>query len=167
VRLLAVLIVLVGCRPAAEEDLRPPPGFTPPPLQIPRAMPLRTDMPALHGGFFRRETDGEGHSWNWMGARGEIDLPRTPGGARLHLAGWVPREHLRAAPSVRVTLAGRELDHFTVEREVARDIVLPDALVGGGPTTLVIETSEAAVPPGDSRSLGLAVRRLDWRPLRP
>jgi hypothetical protein len=166
-RLLAALVVLAGCRPAAEEDLLPPPGFAPPPVRIARAMPLRTDVPLVRRGFFGRETDSEGHSWNWMGARGEVDVPRTPGGAHLRITGWVPREFLRAAPTVRVTLAGRELDRFTVETEVARDILLPDALIGGGPTTLVLETSEVGVPAGDGRTLGLAIRRLDWRPLRP
>jgi hypothetical protein len=174
VRATAVLVLtlsLGACRPSAEDDLKPPPGFQPPPIRIPRAVALHANRPSLRAGFFGRELDREGHSWNWMGARGEIELPRAPGGARLRIIGWVPREFLPAAPEVRITLtrAGlrRELDRFTPEQEVAREWELPDELIGRGPATLVIETSAVGVPPHDGRTLGLAIRSLEWQLLRP
>jgi hypothetical protein len=168
---LILALSLGACRPALEEDLKPPPGFKPPPVYIPRAVPLHTDVPSLRGGFFGRETDGQGHFWTWMGGRGEIAIPRAPGGARLRIVGWVPREFLAAAPQLRVTLAGpaskRELERFTAETEVVKEWDLPDEIVGSGPSTLVIETSAVGKAPGDPRSLGFSIRTLEWRLLRP
>jgi hypothetical protein len=102
-------------------------------------------------------------TWRWMSRRAVAKLPPRNGVARLELALEVPSEN----PTITVELDGRLIDRFVATtKEVTRRYDVPVA--GEQPHVLVLSTDRAIVPAqvgasGDTRELGLNVRRLAWR----
>src|SRR5262249_54375980 len=150
---------------------QPPPGFSPPPVQIPRKVPLRAERVDFGKGFSSLERD-HGNVWRWMGARGEVRLGRRIVAAeessarpyRLRITGFLARDHMQRAPNVRVTLADRVLGTFSPNGNnfdqawtVPADLV---HLAANAP--LVIETDSVVHLAGDERDLGLAISVVDW-----
>lgn len=174
--LWAGALALGGCGQPSElaADLKPPPGFSPPPVQTPKKVPLRADRLDFGNGFASLEHD-RGSSWRWMGARGEVRLGRrmlaAEGSAarsyRLRIVGWFGRDKMQRAPTIRVTLGDRLVGSFSPEGDsfdqawtVAADLARTTA-----DAPLVIETDTVVHAPGDDRDLGLAISAIDFQPL--
>ena len=106
-------------------------------------------------------------TWRWMSRRAVAKLPPRDGVARLELALEVPSEK----PTITVELDGRVIDRFVATtKEVTRHYDV--RVEGEQPHTLVLSTDRAIVPAqvgasGDTRELGLSVRRLAWHAATP
>jgi hypothetical protein len=106
-----------------------------------------------------------------MGKRGEIKVviadPAT--GVHLRIEGWVTNGSLPTPPTIRLVVDGKELDSFAAPptKPFVREYDLPNAFDAGHDTTLVIETSATASPPGETRELGFALGAFSWTPHAP
>jgi hypothetical protein len=161
--LVAALLLLGACQRADDTDLLPPPGYS-----TPGQIALTGDSDArFAGGWYQVETGAEGATWRWMGKRGEIRLRNQGAEMRLRLRGWAPLELLPAAPTLRISINGQELDRFTAPAgHFTKEYTVPRAVQGGGETSsLVIESSATVTPPKDDRQLGYSLTQLVWEPL--
>jgi len=178
VLLCAGALALGGCEQPSEQtaDLKPPPGFSPPPVQTPQKVPLRADRVDFGTGFSSVEHD-RGNTWRWMGARGEVHLGyrmvvaegSTGRPYRLRVVGWFARDEMKRAPTIRITLGGQLVGSFSPEGDNFDQAwtVPVDLARTAANAPLVIETDTVVHAPGDSRDLGLAISAIDWRPLPP
>ena len=129
---------------------------------------MRSEQIQFGDGFYPPERDAAGNTWRWMGRRGVVELPRARSVMTLRLTGWVPLELFRAAPRVRLTLDGHEIDNFVpLMRDVRKEYIVGQALTAATRPTLVLEVSQSGQAPGDARQLGLAISFLDWQAASP
>lgn len=163
IRLLsaAALLLTAGCGRNDDRDLLPPPGYA----SVGSSLSGDSDA-QFTSGWHPIETGPDGQSWRWMGRRGEVQLLNQQSEMRLRLRGWAPLELLNAAPVMRVSLNGHELESFTAPQgHFTKTWVIPRAMQGDGEkSTLVIETSLAVKPKGDTRELGYSLIELSWEP---
>jgi hypothetical protein len=162
----AAAATAAGCVGRADGgDLQPPPDFVPPPVRPLQRGSLRADRLGFGIGFFPLEVGGDGSTWRWMGAHGEIRLDNDARPHRLRLRGWLPLEFLDGrAPFIRVAIGGKPIDSFEgKDRALDRVIRVSPEQLGAAPTVLLtIETSLTARVAGDPRDLGIAVQGVDW-----
>lgn len=109
-------------------------------------------------------------TWRWMGARSTTTLPPRHGAGRLWVQFSVPLDVLKTPPLVTVELDGKVLDQFAASETETSRIYTADRTTEGL-TTLVLTTNRTFNPArlglsGDSRDLGLRVKRLTWRDAR-
>lgn len=175
--LCGTALALAGCGPGGQmNDLQPPPGFSPPPVQVPKKLPLRADRLDFGSGFYDMERDLNG-SWRWMGARGEVRVGRRVMAAgdniarpyRLRIVGWYDNDHVQRPPTIRVSIGDRLVGTFSPEGQrfdqawtVPADLARTAASV-----PVVIETDSVVHVGGDTRDLGLAIAIVDWQALPP
>jgi hypothetical protein len=162
--LVSPLLLPVGCDSHDRQDLKPPPGFAPPPLRPLHNGPRGGGL-GFSQGFFPVEWGSDGKTWHWMGARGEIRLPNNGRPHTLRIAGWFPLEFLAAPPTIRIMIEGALLDTFVArERTLKRTYPIGEAQLGSGPATrVVLETSATANVPGDPRALGISIEEVGWQ----
>jgi hypothetical protein len=153
-----------GCRkPEEDADVLPPAGLSlsaTPPVVVSPMGPTRFGR-----GWFPIESNAQG-SWRWMGQIGEIHVPTLQSKAHLRILGWAPVELLGTPPTIRISVNGKELDHFAppIGRfkngyDVAQEVQGPE------PESIVrLETSATASAPGDPRALGFALVSVSWTP---
>ncbi len=159
---LFVALASSGCRkPEEDADLLPPPGLAPSAMS-----PIVTSpMGALHfgQGWYPVESNAEG-SWRWMGQVGEIRVPTLRTKALLQIVGWAPLELLGTAPTMRVSVNGREVDHFVPPMgHFKKEYRVPIDIQGEDQESAVrLETSATASAPGDPRDLGYALVSISW-----
>lgn len=119
-------------------------------------------LPKFVSGFYGPEREGV-DELRWMGRRGTIELPPSPGRNALRLLMYVPGEVLSQHPTVTVVLNGRVIDTIAATgEELTREYK-----VQGTATANVLELStDRAVPPDvtDGRERGLRLRFLSWGP---
>jgi hypothetical protein len=146
------------------QDLKPPPGFVPPPLRPLHNGPRDGGL-GFGRGFFAVEWGADGKTWHWMGARGEIRLPNDQRPHTLRISGWFPLEFLGAPPAIRILLEDQVLDSFSArDRALKREYLVRQEQLGAGPAVrLVLETSATARAPGDPRALGIAIEEVGWQ----
>lgn len=163
--LLLVLLSTPACRRDDDRDLLPPVGSS---LQTPTTVENDSEIKFVSG-WYDVETGDKGQTWRWMGKRGELRLRNQAGNMKLRLRGWAPVELLKAVPSLRLTLNGRELEnftapagHFTKEYMVTREQQRTEEF-----STLVLESSLTAKPPNDTRELGYSLTNVVWEPVKP
>jgi hypothetical protein len=168
---VVVMVVVVvtglalGCsRARDEQDLRPPPGFVPPPVRPLVKNPAGAGRIGYGAGFYLQEVGAAGETWRWMAARGEVRLRNDGRARRLRLAGWIPLEYTHQPSRIRISVEGHALDDFVqTAREFDKRYVVQPAVLGSAPSVvLVIETDRTIVAPGDTRPLGLSVETLGW-----
>jgi len=175
--LCGTALALAGCGPGEHlNDLQPPPGFSPPPVQVPKKLPLRADRLDYGSGFYGMERDLSG-SWRWMGARGEVRVGRRMMAAgdnlarpyRLRIVGWYDLDEMKRPPTIRVSIGDRLVGTFTPEghRFDHAWTVAADLAPKAADLPVVIETDTVVHAAGDSRDLGLAIAMVDWQALPP
>lgn len=150
-------------RRAEDEDLKPPPGFRPPPVRALQAGPPSGRL-GFGSGFWPIEFSNEGKSWHWMAERGEIRLPNDRRPRKLRIVGWLPTEFLDAPPTIRISIGNHLADSFVGSKhELDRAYVVNPDLLGDAPSVLlIIETSSTARIPGDTRDLGVSIETISW-----
>ncbi len=161
--MFAALLVMAGCRRDDDRDLLPPPGYA-----MPGFISLAGDSDAeFTSGWYAAEAGTNGPGWRWMGKRGEIQLRNQSSEMKLRLRGWVPLELLSAAPTLRVSINGHELESFTPPKgHFTKTYTVPHTMQGESEKSiLVIETSITAKSPNDTRELGYSLIQLVWEPL--
>lgn len=161
---LGAALTLASCSGGDDTDLRPPPGYAPPPFH-PLSGPVPRGTLVRYGeGFYGLEAGSAGATWRWMSKRGTVHLPNDHHDRRLHLEGWVPLALLNETPTLRITLEGVELDRFVAAGGTfTRDYTISRARLGDAPAVrLTIETSTTAHAPGDIRELGVSLTALNW-----
>jgi hypothetical protein len=154
------LLAAVGCRRDEDKDLLPPLGSS----SLSQSSLEGDSEVKFTSGWYDVETGANNQAWRWMSKRGEIRLRNQGADMKLRLRGWAPVELLATAPTLRLSLNGRELDsfvaapgHFTREYQVPRDLQGQDEF-----STLVVESSATAKPPNDTRELGYSLVSLVW-----
>ena len=160
----AVAAAAVGCTAGgADADLRPPPGFQPPPIRALHNVAVDGRL-GFGRGFWPMEVGSDGKTWRWMSDRGEVRLLAQHRPRRLRIVGWLPLEFLAAPPTLHVRLGDRVLDSFVAsERGLDRAyLVTPDLFGGAASALLVIETSATAHVPGEPRDLGVSIESVRW-----
>jgi len=147
----------------ADEDMKPPADFSPPPIRPLLRNPSGEGRLGFGEGFYPLEV-GEGQTWRWMGNRGEVRLRNYRDTRKLRIVGWIPTEFMTEAPRIQIGLGDRSLDSFIeTKRHFLWEYVVGPEFVGPGPTVmLVLETSKTVRAPGDPRDLGISIERVDW-----
>jgi hypothetical protein len=165
---LAIAFASHGCsKPDEDADLVPPPGY------VPKVVHPLLEAKGAHAhfgsGWFPMESNAGG-AWRWMAKTGEIKI--TSGnlatGVHVRIEGWTPNADLPAPSTLRVLVDGREIDSFvTPPTQFVKEYDLPEQPDAGQETTVVLEVSATASPPGETRALGFALRAFSWAPRVP
>jgi hypothetical protein len=159
--LILAAIALAGC---ASEEKTAAVGSEPAPPPPP------TDVVYAHG-FFDLERDAGG-SWRWMEPEGVVRLKNTGKDMVLKVAGRVPFERFKQAPTIKITLNGAELDQSPATPELmTREFTITPKQQGSGDwSELKISSDKSFVPketdPGatDPRRLAFSLTKLSWEP---
>ena len=164
--LLVGVVMPTACGGAGGDvDLKPPPGFVPPPVRPLQRVPVHGRL-GFGRGFWPLELGADGKTWRWMAGRGEIRLrnDHRQRQRRLRILGWVPLEFLKGAPTIRITLESHLLDTFVASaRTLNRGYLIKPELFGDASSALlVIETSATVRAPGDTRDLGVSIEGVQW-----
>jgi hypothetical protein len=162
---LAVVMALASCRPAVDDaDLLPPPGFSAPPVRPLRFNPTGPDRLGFGAGFYSPDVLADGRTWHWMGTSGDLRLRSDGTNRELRLVMGVPLRFMSKNPTIRLTLEGREIDHFVPMTDAIRkEYAIPASALGAGPAAILhFETTVVARVPGDSRDLGLSIQEYEW-----
>lgn len=169
-RVLLGAVLLAGsgmqsacARRAEDEDLKPPPGFRPPPIRTLQAGPPGGRL-GFGSGFWPIEFNSEGKSWHWMADRGEIRLHNDRRQRNLRIVGWLPTEFLDSPPTIRISIGNHLVDTFVGSKhELNREYLIKPELLGDAPSALLfIQTSATAKVPGDTRDLGVSIEAVRW-----
>jgi hypothetical protein len=101
-------------------------------------------------------------SWRWMTERATLWVRPVGRDVTLTLTGESPLRYFDGAPTVRVTVAGREAAHFTPSSDFTQTIVLPPELLAASDGRVVVESDKWFVPgdrdgSADRRHLGLRI----------
>jgi hypothetical protein len=159
----AVGLMTVSCARSEDEDLKPPPDFVPPPVRPLQSNPVGAGRLGFGEGFYPAEF-GEGTTWRWMGRRGELRLRNNGEPRKLQIAGWLPLEYMKGPPKIRLTLDSKVVADFVgSEHDFVWEYTLRPELLGSSSTVLLaIETSKTVNAPGDTRDLGVSIKRVVW-----
>jgi hypothetical protein len=160
--LSCVALLALSCADRSQEqDLKPPPGFVPPPVRPLKKLPLGARM-RYGAGFYGTETNADGR-WNWVARRGELEIAPENGRQRLRVRGFFPSELAQKPPTVRITFEDRLLDTFAGTGEFDKSYTIPPELLTGRLwARVVIETSATIRLPWDPRELGFGIRLIEW-----
>jgi hypothetical protein len=138
------------------------------PAPLTRAGTTAEDLWLVHREGWYGEEGMHPETWRWMGGRSVTSLPPRGAQAHLELVFNVPLDSLNGeVPTVTIELDGKVVDRFEAdEPELTKRYTVPSRFEG--PQTLVLHTDRTFVPArngtsGDTRELGLSVRRLAWR----
>ena len=123
---------------------------------------------AFGRGFYPLEVGNDGKTWTGTGEQGEAHLPNNGMNRIRRLRGWIPLEFMHGSPTIRIQLNGRDLDNSfaATERTLAKEYNVDRQDIGTGQSVLLlIQTSTPVFAPGDTRTLGVAIERIEWEPL--
>ena len=101
-------------------------------------------------------------AWRWMSERATLWVRPVDRELTLTIAGESPLRYFDAAPTVRVTVSGRELARWTPSDDFAHEVRLPPDLLASAAGHVVVESDKWFVPAergesADPRHLGLRV----------
>jgi hypothetical protein len=101
-------------------------------------------------------------SWRWMSERATLWVRPLDRDVTLTIAGESPLRYFDGAPTVRVTVAGRELARLTPSDDFAHEVRLPADLLGGASGRVLVESDKWFVPAergesADPRHLALRI----------
>lgn len=120
-------------------------------------------LPQFVSGWHAAEGEGI-EEWRWMRGHSVTMLPPGNGRTALRLHLGVPGEVMPHNPTITVTLNGSVVEQFrTTDGYIERDYRVT-AAPDGAPNRLELSIDRTAVPPGDTRELGLRLRYLAWGP---
>ncbi|MFN0120967.1 MAG: hypothetical protein ACKV2V_10730 [Blastocatellia bacterium] len=155
---------LVSSQADDDRDLLPPAGYN---LRSSVSLENTPDL-KFTTGWHDTEADTTGQRWRWMARRSETQLRNRGADMKLRIEGWTPTQLLQAPPTLRVSLNGKELERFpTPTGGFTKSWDVPIALQGTGETsTLVMEISDVAPVPNETRELAFSLNNLIWKPLK-
>jgi hypothetical protein len=126
-------------------------------------------MVSLAEGWHEPEYDPRtSRSWRWVSERGVLWVRPIGRGVTLRLTGESPLRYYATAPSVLVSVGGREVARFQPSADFTQDVVLPADALASAEGRVVIETDKWFVPAerdavADRRHLALRIYSLSVR----
>ena len=101
-------------------------------------------------------------SWRWMSERGTLWVRPIGRDVTLTLTGESPLRYFDAAPSVTISVGGREVARFQPSADFTQEIVLPADALAAADGNVVIESDKWFVPgdrdgTADRRHLALRI----------
>jgi hypothetical protein len=116
----------------------------------------------LGPGWYRLERDAT-RSWRWTSDRAIVYLPPLDGDGQLILTMFVPERSSGIRSDVTLTIAGEKLDQFNPPAGFfTRKYRIPARLIKHR-AELQLSTVGVVTPP-DTRTLGIRVFEIDWKP---
>lgn len=110
---------------------------------------------------------GSARAWRWMSERGTLWVRPVGRDVRLEIEGESPLRYFDRAPSVRVTVAGREVAAFSPPADFTQVVPLPGDLLDRAAGLVIVESdlwfSPAQQGGADPRHLALRTYRVSVR----
>ena len=101
-------------------------------------------------------------SWRWVSERGTLWVRPVGRDVTLTLTGESPLRYYDAAPSVTISIAGRQIARYQPSTDFTQDVVLPADALASAEGRVVIESDKFFVPgdrdaTADRRHLALRI----------
>jgi hypothetical protein len=125
--------------------------------------PPARPMIGLEGGWYEPEYDPRtARAWRWTAEAATLWVRPVGRNVTLTLLGESPLRYFDAAPTVTVTIAGREIARISPHADFKWDVVLPEDALAAADGRVVVVTDKFFVPAarggtGDQRHLSLRI----------